>query len=177
MFKSFQILLLFLTLNFFSFGQEDSLYQKKTFLQRLDSIRNWKLESGRSTLTPFIAPSYSPEMKFTITAGGLFTFKLQKDNPIVARSSIPFSIGYSTNGSLQVSIKANVYGKNDNTRMSGEYWLKNMPDNYWGIGYNNDRYTPVSDTTTGYSRDWQQFKFKVAFRVVSDFFIGFILFV
>ncbi len=139
----------------------------------MDSVRNWKLEKGRSTLTPFIAPSYSPEMKFTITAGGLYTFKIQRENPIVARSSIPFSIGYSTNGSLLISIKANIYGKNDNTRLSGEYWLKDMPDNYWGVGYKNARYTPKSDSTTAYWRDWQQLKFKVAFRVVDDFFLGF----
>lgn len=156
-----------------SYSQEDTTYQKKNFLQRIDSIKKWKLETGRSTLTPFIAPSYNPEMKLTLTAGGLYTFKIQKDNPIVSRSSLPFSIGYSTNGSLQISIKANIYGINDNIRLTGEYWLKNMPDNYWGVGYNKARYTPESDSTTSYWREWQQFKFKLAFRVVGDFFLGF----
>jgi len=106
--KLIHVFILICALSFSSYSQEDTVNQKKNFLQRIDSIKNWKLETGRSTLTPFIAPSYSPEMQFTITAGGLFTFKLQKDNPIVARSSVPFSIGYSTNGSLQISIKANV---------------------------------------------------------------------
>jgi hypothetical protein len=154
-------------------GQEDTIHQKKSFMQRLDSIRNWKLENGRSTFSPFIAPSYSPEMKFTITAGGLYTFKVQRDNPLVSRSSIPFSIGYSTNGSLQISIKANIYGNNDNTRFSGEYWLKYMPDNYYGVGYQKARNTPKSDSTTAYWREWHQFKFKMAFRVYRNFFLGF----
>jgi hypothetical protein len=44
----------------FSQGQ-DTVYKKKNFLQRMDSVTNWKLEKGRSTFTPFIAPSYTQE--------------------------------------------------------------------------------------------------------------------
>lgn len=153
-------------------GQEDSTYQKKSFFQRMDSIKNWKLEKGKYTLTPFIAPSYSPEMQLTLTAGGLWTFKMKPDNPVLSRSSVPFSIGYSTNGSLQVSIKANLYAKGDRLRISGEYWLKDMPDNYWGAGYLNGRYVEKGDSTTKYHRDWQQFKFKVVYEVVTNFFVG-----
>ncbi|MCD4734917.1 MAG: hypothetical protein K8R53_02635, partial [Bacteroidales bacterium] len=156
----------------FLFGQEDTTYKKKTWLQRLDSIQNWKIEKGRSTLTPFIAPSYSPEMKVMLTAGGLFTFKLKRDSPLLSRSSLPFSIGYSTNGSLLVSIRANLYGKEDKFRITGEYWNKNLPDNYWGVGYSNGRYREKSDETTGYDRDWQQLKFKIVYEVLPNFFIG-----
>lgn len=153
-------------------GQDDSTYVKKNFWQRMDSVKNWKLETGKATLTPFIAPSYSPEMKVTFTAGGLWTFKINKDNPLLSRSSVPFSIGYSTNGSLQVSIKANVYAKGDKLRLTGEYWLKNMPDNYWGVGYLSGRYNQKSDSTTGYDRFWRQFKFKVVYQVARNFFLG-----
>jgi outer membrane protein assembly factor BamA len=47
-----------------------------------------------------------------------------------------------------------------------------MPDNYWGVGYQNARYNEVSDSTTAYHRDWQQFKFKMAYMIVPNFFIG-----
>jgi len=153
-------------------AQGDTISGKKSFLQRLDSIQKMRIERGRSTLTPFIAPSYSPEMKFTITAGGLFTFKMKPESPVLSRSSVPFSVGYSTNGSLQVSIRANIYGKADRLRMTGEYWLKYMPDNYWGVGYQNGRYTDVSDTTTGYFRKWRQFKYKIVYRVIPNFYLG-----
>jgi outer membrane protein assembly factor BamA len=111
-------------------------------------------------------------MKLTLTMGGLYTFKLNPDNPLLSRSSMPFSIGYSTNGSLQVSVRANVYGKDDRLRLTGEYWLKYMPDNYWGVGYKNGRYTEVSDSTTHYQRNWGQFKFKVVYRIIPNFFLG-----
>jgi hypothetical protein len=152
---------------------QDTVYKKKNFLQRMDSITNWKIEKGRSTLMPFIAPSYTPETSVMLTVGGLCTFKLSPDNKLLSRSSVPFSIGYSTNGSLLISIKANIYGLSDKLRFTGEYWNKNMPDNYWGVGYEKGRNTPESDSTTAYHRNWQQFKFKIAFMVVKNFYIGF----
>ncbi|MCK4677518.1 MAG: hypothetical protein KAT48_05245 [Bacteroidales bacterium] len=168
------ILLIFLVIIFplSIFAQGDTVYQKKTFLQRLDSIRTWKLERGRSTFMPFLSPSYTPEMQLTLTAGGLFTFKLNKESEILSRSSMPFSIGYSTNGSLLVSVKANIYGKDDKLRISGEYWIKDMPDNYWGVGYINAIERPESPYTTGYHRYWRQFKFKVSYRVFPNFYLG-----
>jgi hypothetical protein len=138
----------------------------------MDSITNWKIEKGRSTLTPFIAPSYTPETSVMLTLGGLYTFKISPDNKLLSRSSVPFSIGYSTNGSLLISIKANIYGLSDKLRFTGEYWNKNMPDNYWGVGYEKGRYTPMTDSTTAYHRNWQQFKFKIAYKVLTNFYIG-----
>ena len=153
-------------------SQTDTIYKKKTLFQRLDSIKKWKLDNGRSTFSPYIAPSYSPEMQFMLSAGGLFTFKLKPDSPILSRSSLPFSISYSTNGSLQVSVRANIYGKDDKLRITGEYWIKDMPDNYWGVGYINGRERKKSTEITGYHRDWQQFKFKIVYRIFRNFYLG-----
>ena len=152
--------------------EQDTIHAKKNFLQRMDSITNWKLEKGRSTFMPFIAPSYAPETSVMLTVGGLFTFMTKPGNHLLSRSSIPFSIGYSTNGSLLISAKANIYMIDDKLRLTGEYWNKNMPDNYWGVGYEKGRHTHKSDSTTGYHRNWNQFKFKIAYEVLKNFFIG-----
>jgi len=138
----------------------------------MDSIQEWKLEHGRSTLTPYIAPSYSPEMQLMLSVGGLYTFTMQKDNPTLSRSSIPFSFAYSTNKSIQTSVRPTIYGKNDKWRLAAEYWHKKMPDNYWGVGYENGRYRPKSDSTTGYHRNWLQLKFKLNFRIWRNLFLG-----
>lgn len=172
MLKNTIYLLLFL-LSGQLFSQEaDSAYQKKTMLQRMDSISEWKIAHGRSTLTPFAAPSYSPETSLMLTAGGLFTFKINKDDKFLSRSSIPFSVGYSINGSLNTSVRANIYGLQDKLRISAEWWHKDMPDNYWGVGYEKGTYTPLSDSTTGYDRNWLQLKFKIVYMVLKDFYIG-----
>ncbi len=154
------------------FCQKDTIHRKKNFLQRIDSITQWKVANGKATFTPYVAPSYTPEMQFMLSAGGLITFKLKPENPFLSRSSVPFSIAYSTNKSLQVSIKANIYGKDDKLRITGEYWIKDMPDNYWGVGYENGRERHKSPETTGYHRDWRDFKFKIVYRVIPNFFIG-----
>jgi hypothetical protein len=50
------------------FSQEQgTVLKKKNLLQRMDSVTNWKLERGRSTLTPFISPSYTPETSVMLT--------------------------------------------------------------------------------------------------------------
>jgi hypothetical protein len=71
-----------------------------------------------------------------------------------------------------MSIKANIYMMSDKLRLTAEYWNKQMPDNYWGVGYINGRDTPLSDSTTAYQRNWQQFKYKIAYEVLKNFFIG-----
>lgn len=155
------------------FSQDaDSAYQKKTMLERMDSISNWKIAHGRSTLTPFAAPSYSPETSLMLTAGGLYTFKINKHDKLLSRSSVPFSIGYSINGSLNASVRANIYGLKDKLRFSGEWWHKDMPDNYWGVGYEKGTYTPESDSTTAYARKWLQLKFKVVYMIMKNYYVG-----
>jgi hypothetical protein len=153
-------------------AQNDTIRKKKNFFQRMDSIQEWKLQQGRSTLTPYLAPSYTPEMQLMISVGGLYTFTMQKDNPSLSRSSIPFSFAYSTNNSIQASARPTIYGKNDKWRLAAEYWHKKMPDNYWGVGYEKGRYTPKSDSTTGYQRNWVQLKFKFNYRIWRDLFLG-----
>ncbi|MDH3708914.1 MAG: BamA/TamA family outer membrane protein, partial [Cyclobacteriaceae bacterium] len=122
--------------------------------------------------TPFIAPSYSPELEFLVSAGGLYTFKTDKKDPILERSSLPFSVGYSSNGSLQITGILTLYGRHDRTRSIGEFWLKNMPDNYWGVGYENGRNVERSDSTTAYDRDWWKIYYKLVRRFGKHLFVG-----
>jgi outer membrane protein assembly factor BamA len=138
----------------------------------MDSLRVARLETGKGLLTPYIAPAYSPEMKFLIAIGGLYTFKTQKSNPFLERSSIPFTVSYSTNGSFQVNVKLNLYGRDDKYRVISDYWLKIMPDHYWGVGYSKGKDTDKSDSTTLYYRNWNKLYTKVLYRIGYDFFGG-----
>lgn len=152
-----------------SIAQEN---QDKRLLSNIDSIRAARIEFGRSVFTPFIAPSYSPELQFLMSAGGLYTFKTEKDNQLLERSVLPFSVGYSSNGSLQVSAKLTLYGRGDKTRGEGEFWLKSMPDNYWGVGFENGRDRQLSDSTTTYQREWWKIYYKLVRRFGDYFFWG-----
>ena len=120
------ILVLSTLLNQSTFAQTgEATDSQMSFLERLDSLNTFKISRGKSVLTPFIAPSYTPELEFMVSAGGLFTFALDSTR-LMSRSSVPFSIGYSSNGSLQISVRANIYGKQDKYRITGEFWKKNI---------------------------------------------------
>jgi outer membrane protein assembly factor BamA len=164
-----------LSLQFSQAQDKEESGDKKPTLSNLDSKRRAKREFGHSQFTPFMVPSYAPELEFLISAGGLYSFKSQKKDPLLERSSLPFSVGYSSNGSIQVSAKLTFYGKQDKTRAIGEFWLKDMPDNYWGVGYENGRHREISDSTTAYHRQWWKLYYKLVRRLRKHVYAGPIL--
>jgi hypothetical protein len=141
-------------------------------LHNTDSLRALSIEAGPMKLVPFIAPSYTPEMKGLLTIGGLLTFTFDRNDRELLRSSIPVSYGKSTNGSTQLSVRANLYLREDKWRVIGEIWRKNMPDNYYGVGFDNARNTPRSDSTSLYQRNWQRLYAKVLHQYRPHFFVG-----
>jgi len=158
---------------FKSGGQKDrSKFLKK--LAELSLRQKIKMELGKAVFTPFIAPSYSPEMEWLLSAGGLITFKTDPTDKNLMRSSIPLSIGYSTNGSITAGVRGFIYGKKDKYHVSGEFSFKDMPDHYWGVGYEKGRYTPRPDSTQ-YHRSWYQLKGNFVFKMVPDIYTGLFL--
>lgn len=151
-------------------GKELPLIQKK------DSAYVGEVKIGnKSKFTPFIAPGLNPEVGFMLTAGGLFSFSLEPLNIKLQRSSLPFSIGYSTNGSLNASFRPAFYTKKDNYRISGDIWIKFMPDNYWGVGYDKGKAKSKPDSTTAYHKDWTQVYLKITRKIKEGIYAGIIL--
>ncbi len=123
---------------------------------------------------PYIAPSYTPETEWLLSGGGLITFKTHKDK-LLNLSSIPFSVGYSSNGSFAIKAVNVIYWKNDNIRSIGEFQLRDMPDNYWGVGYHNGDTVPQGPSTTGYKRMYWRFYQRMMFRTNETMFVGFVI--
>jgi len=137
-----------------------------------DSSQLIKLESKNFMFTPYVAPSYSPEFEMLFSGGGLISFKVQQDNPLLERSSIPFAAGYSTNGSTTISALPYIYGKNDSYRLTAKFYYKNMPDNYWGVGYASGDRTSKFDSTTRYHRLWWSLEGSVVKKISKFIFVG-----
>lgn len=53
----------------------------------------------------------------------------------------------------------------DRVRISADIWYKDMPDNYWGVGYEG-RNTPKGEDTTAYRRLWRQLNPRIGSRDV-----------
>ncbi len=141
-------------------------------LQRMALKREMKIRESKLMITPFLAPGYTPELGLTFAAGGLVSFKTDKKDPLMKRSSIPVSISYSTRKALVFSTQLTSYWLHDKIRINGDFWLKNMPDNYWGIGYEKASTIPKSDSTTAYHRKWWWINPRFLYQIFDDLFIG-----
>lgn len=161
------VFLVFTGLN--SFSQSDTTLSKKE-LRKIK--REERIRSGKMLITPLAGPGYTPELQLTIGAGGIISWRNSKTNLDLPRSSMPFMMALSTTGATTLNLRPTTYWNDDKLRINGDFWYKAMPDNYWGIGYQNAYITPKSDSTTKFFRNWFQFKVDVLKRVKKDLYAG-----
>jgi hypothetical protein len=107
-----------------------------------------------------------------ISTGALFSFSLDPDDPELSRSSIPVSASFTTTGAVIFSVQPSFYLPGDKIRIFGTLLLKNLDDNYWGVGYDNAVEPSSPDATTEYHRVWWQIAPRVVFQVAKDLFVG-----
>lgn len=134
--------------------------------------REQKINSGKPMLFPIIAPGYTPELGGLVVAGALLSFKTNKSDSLIQRSSFPVSVSYSTKGSIVFNAFLKSFWFEDKLRVFGDFWYKDMPDHYWGVGYNNGMYTPKSDSTTAYNRQWWWINPQVFWQFKKNLFAG-----
>ena len=75
---------------------------------------------------------------------------------------------------MQISVKTNLYFRDDKYRLTGEVWEKDMPDHYYGVGYESGRNTSKSDSTSLYHRNWKRIYCKFVRQFVPKYFAGLI---
>ena len=151
-------------------------YGQKVEIGQAEAVKDSTLDNQpkkfKTRFTPFLAPSYAPETEVMLVAGGLFAFKFEPLDQLVNLSSVPFSIGYSTNKSLLVSIRPYLYFNRDKYRLYGNIWIKNMPDNYFGVGYDLNSTIPRGEETSYYKRDWWQFDIRFLREIKKSLYGG-----
>ena len=141
------------------------------WLKRLDEKRNDRLDRGLPLFTPFAAPSFSPEFGITVSGGFLYTFKTDRADSTLQRSSVPAAIGVSSNGSILASTQTTIYGPADRWRGYFNAWYRDNPDNYWGVGYQNAR-DREKGYATGYQRRWWRVNPTFVYRLAPHVFAG-----
>lgn len=140
-------------------------------IRNMDTLRVAKADFGLFRITPYFAPSYSPEISLMFSGGGLLTFKSQKTNTALNLSTIPFSAGYSINGSFYFQVNHIIYWPNDKVRTVGEFHMRKMPENFWGIGHADGLKYMKGDSTYYYKEYWRFYQ-KVMFKTWADVFLG-----
>jgi outer membrane protein assembly factor BamA len=131
-----------------------------------------KEASGKLLITPLAGPAYTPELGFTIAGGIMTSFKTDKSDSLIQRSSAPIMLGFTSTGAYFIQSKWTTFWLNDKLRIYSDLNYKNMPDNYWGVGYDAAYNAYKSDTTTKYTRSWFQFNPKILWQFRKHLFIG-----
>jgi outer membrane protein assembly factor BamA len=123
-------------------------------------------------LSPIVGPMYTPEMDFALALGGLLTFSTDKSDATLPRSTVSAFVIYSTNSSFTLSSFGDTFWKQDRLRFDFAQWYKDMPDNYWGVGYDHAVDVPEGSETTAYNRVWFEFTPELTWRAAGDLFVG-----
>lgn len=162
------ILLLFLSI---SEAQSQKLFSEEWFAAKKEKKAKKEAE-GRLMITPLAGPAYTPELEFTIAAGVMTSFKTDRADTVIQRSSMPIMFGASSTGAIFFNSKLTSFWKEDKLRIYSDFNFKDMPDHYWGVGYDEARYTDKSDSSTAYNRLWWQIYPKFLWQFKPSYFIG-----
>jgi hypothetical protein len=131
-----------------------------------------KIDQGKLMILPLAGPAYTPELEFTLAGGIMISFKTKPSDSLIQRSSAPLMLGVSSTGAYFVGTKFTSFWKQDKLRIYADLNFKNMPDNYWGVGYVEGYTTEKGDSTTAYTRTWWQIYPKILWQFRKNFFIG-----
>ncbi len=101
------------------------------------------------SVTPVVAPAYSPELSFFIVAGGVGTWNGSGKAPL---SSLAVVAGVSTTGGFLSQARLTSYWMEDRVRLSAFVDVRDQPDHYFGKGFENGLHRPQGDATTSYRR-------------------------
>jgi len=132
-------------------------------------------DSGKLKITPLLAPAYNPEMQFLIAGGVLLSWKVGPNPLRVQRSTLSSTVSLSTTGAININTSLNSFWNQDRFRLSADLSVKDMKDNYWGVGYDAGLEPNAADSSTHYHRRWFKFSPKVIWRVKGDLMVGGVL--
>jgi len=149
-------------------GQSDTLSRKEIRKQK----KQLKIEQGKPLLTPLAGPAYTPELEFTLAGGFLLSYKTNPRDSLIQRSSSPLMFGITSTGAYFFSSIVSTYWLEDKLRIYADIWFKNMPDHYWGAGYESAYNTVKSDSTTACKRLWWWMNPRILWQLRPNYFLG-----
>ncbi|MCT4637239.1 MAG: outer membrane protein assembly factor [Bacteroidales bacterium] len=133
-----------------------------------DSIKNHR----KLRAIPVVVAGYTPELGALFGAGGLFTYRSNPYNQALKPNIIPFNILYTTEGAFVFRTMYSLYFLKDRLRVRGELSIKNMDDNYWGVGYKKGRAISKPDTSTKYHKEYWNFNPRITFQLFHHLHAG-----
>ncbi len=118
-------------------------------------------------------PSYTPDLGLLVGGSALVTFRMNPSDSLQHRSVLPVGIAVMFNGGLNLSVKPQLFFKNDRFRIFGKLSYKDAQEHFYGVGYTTNKHYERSSSTSEYRYSGFQVNPWFLFRLgKSDFFAG-----
>ena len=150
-------------------GQSTGL---KGFMEKRKKLKNQRIEAGLPFISPMIGPGYTPDAGVLFAIGGLLTFKTDRTDSLVQRSSLPVTFVVTSRGNLSFGSRLKSFWWEDKTRINVLFAFSDAKDDYFGVGYQDASEIPKGDSTTLYNRRSWIFNPEILFRISSNLYAG-----
>jgi hypothetical protein len=129
-------------------------------------------EKGNFEILPALAPTSSPELGLTLVGAAVMSFRLTPSDTISHRSTIATSVSVSTKKAILFGARIETYAFRDRLRVEADVSFRDMPDHYWGLGFDRASTIPKGDSTTSYDRAAWWVRPIALWRATGDVFAG-----
>ncbi|CAH0526301.1 BamA/TamA family outer membrane protein [Vibrio hippocampi] len=119
-------------------------------------------------------PAYTPEQGLLVAAGGLYSFKTDRSQPLLQRSSASmFLIGNYVDSEIGYGLRSkhDMFWDNNDIRFQGELNAGVQSKHYWGIGYDAAQANDLGDETQ-YKSKSTNYHGTLVYRVHDDWYLG-----
>jgi len=151
------------------YAQEKGL---KAFIEKRRAKKEAAFEAGKPFLSPLVGPGYTPENGLLLGGGFLYSFKTNKNDSLIQRSSLPINTFISTKGNFGVNTKLASFWLQDRIRFNLEAKFSIANDNYFGVGFSEIESVEQGDSTTSYKRNNYKIAPTFLLRLLSNFYAG-----
>jgi len=105
-------------------------------------------------ITPVIVPFYTPETRFGIAGGVIFSNLPNSDYPNQKKGHVTVGAAYTQLNQISAELVAEKFFQGDDYKLNLQFDFSKFPDFYYGIGGNTpdsmkEKYTPVKYVATG----------------------------
>lgn len=144
----------------------------KKYLKNRSEKKQKAIDAGDPFLSILAGPGYTPDNGALIGGGFLYTFKTDKNDSLIQRSSVPLNMFYSTKGNIGFKSKLKSFWNEDQIRFNLTMTVTNGQDNYFGVGFETSDNIPLGETTSQYDRTSYQISPEFQYRIRKNLFAG-----
>lgn len=152
-----------------AFAQSKGL---KGFLEKRKKLKNERIEAGLPFISPMIGPGYTPDAGVLFAIGGLLTFKTDRQDTLIQRSSLPVTFVATSRGNLSFGSRLKSFWWQDQARINVLLAFSDAKDDYFGVGYDDAVDISRGDSTTLYNRRSWIFNPEFLYRISRNLYGG-----